>query len=187
MYCSISKNKAKVRHFGLIEKPYKGRFKHVLARPWYRKKPRSVKFLPTPTLNHVTRDIPTFVILARLSNSALSSLLSHFRSDNKYPAIDYQNISYYSEPKNKPKKQSLEEVDPELLKTFDKLGIPLNEQKKLSNVAVDAVFDSVSIATTFREDLAKHGVVFCIISEAVEKYPDLVRKYMGSVVRLQEN
>lgn len=80
------------------------------------------------------------------------------------------------------KKQSLDEVDPELLATFDKLGIPLNEQKRLSNVAVDAVFDSVSIATTFREELSKHGVVFCSISEAVKEYPDLVRKYMGSVV-----
>jgi hypothetical protein len=103
-------------------------------------------------------------------------------SDNTYPAIDYQDYSYYSEPKVKEKKASLDEVDPELLRTFDKLGIPLNEQKRLANVAVDAVFDSVSIATTFREDLAKAGVVFCSISEAVREYPDLVRKYMGSVV-----
>ena len=73
-------------------------------------------------------------------------------------------------------------MDPELLRTFDKLGIPLGEQKRLANVAVDAVFDSVSIATTFREDLAKHGVIFCSLSEAVHEYPDLVKKYMGSVV-----
>lgn len=105
-------------------------------------------------------------------------------SDNKYPEIDFQDLSYYSEPKIKEKKKSLDEVDPELLKTFDKLGIPLNEQKRLANVAVDAVFDSVSIATTFREDLAKHGVIFCSISEAIKEYPDLVRKYMGSVVRV---
>lgn len=104
-------------------------------------------------------------------------------SDNQHPPIDYQALSYYSEPKQKEKKQSLDEVDPELLKTFDKLGIPLNEQKRLSNVAVDAVFDSVSIATTFREELSKAGVVFCSISEAVKEYPDLVRKHMGSVVR----
>ena len=104
-------------------------------------------------------------------------------SDNTYPTIDYQRVSYYSEPKIKEKKQSLDEVDPELLRTFDKLGIPLNEQKRLSNVAVDAVFDSVSIATTFRADLAKAGVIFCSISEAVKEYPDLVKKYMGSVVR----
>lgn len=103
-------------------------------------------------------------------------------SDNRYPIIDFQDISYYSEPKMKEKKQSLDEVDPELLKTFDKLGIPLNEQKRLANVAVDAVFDSVSIATTFREELAKAGVIFCSISEAVKEYPELVRKHMGSVV-----
>ena len=104
-------------------------------------------------------------------------------SDNTYPAIDYQALSYYSEPKVKEKKQSLDEVDPELLRTFDKLGIPLNEQKRLSNVAVDAVFDSVSIATTFRADLAKAGVIFCSISEAVKEFPDLVREHLGSVVR----
>jgi hypothetical protein len=104
-------------------------------------------------------------------------------SDNRYPTIDYQDLSYYSEPKVKEKKLSLDEVDPELLRTFDKLGIPLNEQKRLANVAVDAVFDSVSIATTFREELSKAGVIFCSISEAVREYPDLVRKHLGSVVR----
>eukprot|EP00955_Chlamydomonas_euryale_P033077 347073-Chlamydomonas_euryale.AAC.3 len=103
-------------------------------------------------------------------------------SDNTYPKFDYQDISYYSEPKIKEQKKSLDEVDPELLRTFDKLGIPLNEQKRLSNVAVDAVFDSVSIATTFRADLMKHGVIFMSISEAAHQYPELVRKYMGSVV-----
>eukprot|EP00197_Chlamydomonas_leiostraca_P003843 CAMPEP_0202865926 /NCGR_PEP_ID=MMETSP1391-20130828/6699_1 /ASSEMBLY_ACC=CAM_ASM_000867 /TAXON_ID=1034604 /ORGANISM="Chlamydomonas leiostraca, Strain SAG 11-49" /LENGTH=533 /DNA_ID=CAMNT_0049545817 /DNA_START=98 /DNA_END=1699 /DNA_ORIENTATION=+ len=108
-------------------------------------------------------------------------------SDNQYPEINYQDIAYYSEPKMKEKKASLDEVDPELLRTFDKLGIPLGEQKRLANVAVDAVFDSVSIATTFREDLAKHGVIFCSISEAVKEYPDLVRKHMGSVVPVGDN
>jgi Fe-S cluster assembly protein SufB len=103
-------------------------------------------------------------------------------SDNQYPPIDYQALSYYSEPKKKEQKQSLDEVDPELLKTFDKLGIPLNEQKRLANVAVDAVFDSVSIATTFREELAKAGVIFCSISEAVREYPELVKEHLGSVV-----
>ena len=81
----------------------------------------------------------------------------------------------------------LDEVDPELLKTFDKLGIPLSEQKRLSNVAVDAVFDSVSIATTFREDLAKAGVIFCSISEAIKEYPDLIKKHLGSVVPVGDN
>ncbi|KAL4423806.1 hypothetical protein ABPG75_012434 [Micractinium tetrahymenae] len=108
-------------------------------------------------------------------------------SDNRYPPIDYQNLSYYSAPKAVEKKKSLDEVDPELLATFDKLGIPLNEQKRLANVAVDAVFDSVSIATTFREELAKAGVIFCSISEAVKEYPDLVRKYLGSVVPVGDN
>lgn len=104
-------------------------------------------------------------------------------SDNDYPTIDYQGYSYYSAPKQKPVKASLDEVDPELLATFEKLGIPLNEQKRLANVAVDAVFDSVSIATTFKEELGKAGVIFCSISEAVKEYPELVKKYMGSVVR----
>lgn len=104
-------------------------------------------------------------------------------SDNAYPAIDYDAYFYYSEPKVQAKKASLDEVDPELLATFDKLGIPLNEQKRLSNVAVDAVFDSVSIATTFRAELAEAGVIFCSMSEAVREYPELVQKYMGSVAR----
>merc|ERR1712070_1275454 len=108
-------------------------------------------------------------------------------SDNRYPKIDFNDIVYYSEPKQKEKKQSLDEVDPELLKTFDKLGIPLTEQKRLANVAVDAGFDSVSIATTFREDLLKAGVVFMSISEAVQEYPDLVKKYMGSVIPEGDN
>jgi len=108
-------------------------------------------------------------------------------SDNRYAQIDYQDISYYAEPKVKEVKKSLDEVDPELLATFDKLGIPLGEQKRLANVAVDAVFDSVSIATTFREELAEHGVIFMSISEAVREYPELVRKYMGSVVPVGDN
>ena len=104
-------------------------------------------------------------------------------SDNHYPPIDFQAITYYAEPRQKEKKASLDEVDPELLETFEKLGIPITEQKRLANVAVDAVFDSVSIATTFREDLAKVGVIFCSLSEAIQEYPDLVKKYLGSVVR----
>ncbi len=104
-----------------------------------------------------------------------------------YPSIDYQNIVYYSAPKLKEKKKSLDEVDPVLLETFEKLGIPLSEQKRLSNVAVDAIFDSVSVATTFREKLAKVGVIFCSISEALKEYPDLVQKYMGSVVPVSDN
>jgi len=108
-------------------------------------------------------------------------------SINTYPPIDFNDIIYYSEPKVKEKKKSLDEVDPDLLATFDKLGIPITEQKMLANVAVDAVFDSVSIATTFREDLAKVGVIFCSISEAIREYPDLVKKYLGSVVPAGDN
>ena len=104
-----------------------------------------------------------------------------------YPAIDYQSIIYYSAPKVEQKKTSLDEVDPTLLETFEKLGIPLNEQKRLSNVAVDAVFDSVSIATTFKEKLAEDGVIFCSISEAVKEHPELIEKYLGSVVPVADN
>tara|TARA_B100001250_G_scaffold24886_1_gene20642 strand:- start:444 stop:1889 length:1446 start_codon:yes stop_codon:yes gene_type:complete len=103
-----------------------------------------------------------------------------------YPNIDYQSISYFSAPKKK-KLSSLDEVDPELLDTYNKLGIPLEEQKMLSGVAVDAVFDSVSIATTFKEDLKKAGVIFCSFSEAVQEYPDLVKKYLGTVVPYTDN
>uniref|UniRef100_B8HQV3 FeS assembly protein SufB n=1 Tax=Cyanothece sp. (strain PCC 7425 / ATCC 29141) TaxID=395961 RepID=B8HQV3_CYAP4 len=106
----------------------------------------------------------------------------------KYPPINYQDIVYYSAPKQPKKKlNSLEEVDPVLLETFEKLGIPLSEQKRLGNVAVDAIFDSVSVATTFREKLAKEGVIFCSISEALQEYPELVEKYIGSVVPVGDN
>jgi len=102
-------------------------------------------------------------------------------------SIDYQEMIYYAAPKQQAKKASLDEVDPKLLETFDKLGIPLSEQKRLSNVAVDAVFDSVSIATTYREKLAEHGVIFCSISEAVKDYPDLIERYLGTVVPSNDN
>ena len=104
-----------------------------------------------------------------------------------YPKINYQNIIYYSAPKVQDKKKSLDEVDPALLETFEKLGIPLSEQKRLSNVAVDAVFDSVSVGTTFKEKLAQEGVIFCSISEAIQEYPELVEKYLGSVVPVGDN
>ena len=104
-----------------------------------------------------------------------------------YPKIDYNAISYYSAPKKKKKLQSLDEVDPEILKTYNKLGIPIDEQKMLAGVAVDAVFDSVSIGTTFKEELAKAGVIFCPFSEAVTKYPEIVRKYLGTVIPYSDN
>ena len=104
-----------------------------------------------------------------------------------YTPIDYQNIIYYSAPKHKEKVGSLDEVDPALLETFEKLGIPISEQKRLSNVAVDAIFDSVSIATTFKDKLAEDGVIFCSISEALQEHPELVEKYIGSVVPVGDN
>ena len=104
-----------------------------------------------------------------------------------YSEINFQAISYYSAPKPKEKLKSLDEVDPELLETYKKLGIPLEEQKMLANVAVDAVFDSVSITTTFKEQLEKHGVIFCSFSEAVKNHPKIVKKYLGSVVPTTDN
>jgi Fe-S cluster assembly protein SufB len=105
-----------------------------------------------------------------------------------YPPIDYQAITYYSAPKSKPAKPgSLAEVDPEVLKTYEKLGIPLKEQEMLAGVAVDAVFDSISVATTFKEKLAEKGIIFCSFSEAVREHPELVKKYLGSVVPYTDN
>ena len=105
----------------------------------------------------------------------------------KYPAIDYQDAYYYAAPKQKKAPKSLDEVDPKLIETFNKLGISLDEQKLLTGVAVDAVMDSVSVATTFKEELSKHGIIFCSFSEAIQNHPDLVKKYMGSVVPAGDN
>ena len=122
--------------------------------------------------------------------------LNHFfkNQDNEpewanidFPKIDFQKIRYYSSPTDKPNPKSLDEVDPEMLEAFTKLGIPLEEQKKLSGVAVDAIMDSVSVATTYQKQLEDAGVIFCPISEAVHKYPELVQKYMGSVVPYSDN
>jgi Fe-S cluster assembly protein SufB len=105
----------------------------------------------------------------------------------QHPEIDYQDIIYYSAPKPKKKLNSLDEVDPELLDTFEKLGIPLHERKMLANVAVDAIFDSVSVATTYKEKLLEHGVIFCSFSEAVKEHPELIQKYLGTVVPVSDN
>ena len=104
-----------------------------------------------------------------------------------YPPIDFQDISYYSAPKKKKQLASLDEVDPEVMRTFEKLGIPLDEQKKLANVAVDAVFDSVSVATTHKKKLMEQGIIFCPISEALQDYPELVEEYLGTVVPVGDN
>ena len=108
-------------------------------------------------------------------------------ADINYPKIDFQNICYYSAPKSQETKKSLDEVDPELLETFNKLGIPLSEQKRLSGVAVDVVFDSVSLGTTYKEDLEKIGIIFCSMSEAIQEHPELVKKYLASVVPVKDN
>ena len=105
----------------------------------------------------------------------------------KYKKPDFQKISYYSAPKTDPKYESLDEVDPELLKTFDKLGISLEEQKKLAGIAVDIVMDSVSVATTFKDTLAEKGIIFCSISEAIQNHPELVKKYLGTVIPQKDN
>src|SRR5690349_16722376 len=105
----------------------------------------------------------------------------------KYEKVNYQDIKYYSAPKQKKKVNSLDEIDPELRKTFEKLGISLDEQKRLSGVAIDAVIDSVSIGTTFKEQLAELGIIFCSISEAIQEHPELVKKYIGSVVPITDN
>ena len=104
-----------------------------------------------------------------------------------YPPIDFQDISYYSAPKKKKQLASLDEVDPEVMRTFEKLGIPLDEQKKLANVAVDAVFDSVSVATTHKKKLMEQGIIFCPISEALQDYPELIEEYLGTVVPVGDN
>ncbi|MDQ8039987.1 MAG: Fe-S cluster assembly protein SufB, partial [Rickettsiella sp.] len=111
----------------------------------------------------------------------------HWADYMVYPAIDYQAISYYSAPKLKKQLKSLDEVDPELLRTYNKLGIPLKEQELLAGVAVDAVFDSISVATTFKEKLRDMGILFCSFSEAVQEYPELIKKYLGSVVPPSDN
>jgi len=108
-------------------------------------------------------------------------------SNVTYPAIDYQDIIYYSAPKSVKPLQSLDEADPELLRTYEKLGIPLTEQKRLAGVAVDAIFDSVSVGTTMKEELAKLGIIFCSFGEAVQQHPELVQKYLGSVVPYSDN
>ena len=106
----------------------------------------------------------------------------------KYPKIDYQDIYYYSAPKSASEKpKNLEDLDPKILETYNKLGIPLQEQKRLNGIAVDAVFDSVSVATTFKDKLTEKGIIFCSISEAIQKHPDLVKKYIGSVIPVNDH
>lgn len=135
------------------------------------------------------KDEPDFLLQFRLKayRKWLEMEEPHYWANIDYPRIDYQDICYYTVPKKKAALNSLEDVDPEILKTFERLGIPVDEQMRLSNVAVDMVFDSVSIGTTFKKKLEEAGVVLCSVSEAVRLYPELVEKYLGSVVPIGDN
>ena len=134
------------------------------------------------------KEEPQFMLDFRLKAFAKWKTMKAPKWPNvQYPPIDFQDISYYSAPKKKKQLQSLDEVDPEVMRTFEKLGIPLDEQKKLANVAVDAVFDSVSVATTHKKKLMEVGIIFCPISEALEEYPELVEQYLGTVVPVGDN
>ena len=134
------------------------------------------------------KEEPQFMLDFRLKAFAKWKTMKAPKWPNvQYPPIDFQDISYYSAPKKKKQLQSLDEVDPEVMRTFEKLGIPLDEQKKLANVAVDAVFDSVSVATTHKKKLMEVGIIFCPMSEALEEYPELVEQYLGTVVPVGDN
>ncbi len=131
---------------------------------------------------------PAFMLEYRLrAFRAWQKMKEPVWADVSYPPIDFQSISYFSAPKQGQKYKSLDEVDPKLIETYEKLGIPLEEQKRLAGVAVDAVFDSVSVVTTQREELKKHGIIFCSISEALQEHPELVKKHLGSVVPYTDN
>ncbi|MBT5029140.1 MAG: Fe-S cluster assembly protein SufB [Nitrospinaceae bacterium] len=131
---------------------------------------------------------PAFMLDFRLKAFAKWKTMKEPEWPNvNYPPMDFQNISYYSAPKQKKKLASLDEVDPEVMRTFEKLGIPLDEQKKLANVAVDAVFDSVSVATTHKKKLMEVGIIFCSISDALQEYPELIEEYLGTVVPVGDN
>src|SRR6478735_7808265 len=131
---------------------------------------------------------PEWMLEWRLKTYRLGTKMTEPKWPNvTYPAINYQDVIYYSAPKQKVTPKNLEDVDPELIKTFEKLGISLTEQKRLTGVAVDAVIDSVSVATTFKEKLGELGIIFCSFSEAVREHPELVKKYLGSVVPMNDN
>ena len=134
------------------------------------------------------KDEPAFLLNFRLKAFKKWQLMKEPEWGHlKFSTIDFQNIIYYSVPKSQKKLNNLNEIDPELLKTFEKLGISLNEQKRLANVAVDAVFDSISIATTFKKELSEYGVIFSSISEAIHEYPEMIEKYLGRVVAIGDN
>ncbi len=142
----------------------------------------------TVRLISAKKNEPPFMLEWRLkAYRRWQSMTEPHWSNVTYPAIDYQDIIYYSAPKSVKPLQSLDEADPELLRTYEKLGIPLTEQKRLAGVAVDAIFDSVSVGTTMKEELSKLGIIFCSFGEAVQHHPELVQKYLGSVVPYSDN
>lgn len=170
----------------MVKKPYKYGFKTNVEYDYF---PKGINEEVVRSISEIKKE-PEWMLEFRLK--ALRHWLTMKEpkwSNINYPKVDFQDIQYYSSPKQREKKtvESLDEVDPEILATYEKLGIPLSEQKMLAGVAVDAVFDSVSVATTFKEKLAEAGVIFCSISEAVQKYPELVKKHMGSVVPYTDN
>nr|YP_009297218.1 hypothetical protein Psor_086 [Porphyridium sordidum]AOM66561.1 hypothetical protein Psor_086 [Porphyridium sordidum] len=168
----------------LVNTPYKYGFKSNIKSEEF---PRGINEDIVRLISHKKNE-PEFMLEFRLKAFKIwQSLEEPDWSSVNYPKINYQSILYYAAPQLKKKLNSLDEVDPELLRTFDKLGISIDEQKKIANVAVDIVFDSVSIATTFKKDLAKHGIIFCSISEAIIEYPHLIKKYLGSVIPAGDN
>jgi Fe-S cluster assembly protein SufB len=181
---SSSKNYGDTTLKDLVDQPYRYGFKTNIETEDF---PRGLNE-SIVTLISQKRSEPSFLLEFRLrAYKAWTSMSSPEWACINHTDIDYQNIIYYSAPKLKKKLSDLGEVDQEILKTFEKLGIPLTEQKRLTNVAVDAIFDSVSIGTTFREELSKVGVIFCPISEALREYPELVKRYLGSVVPIGDN
>ncbi len=181
---SSSKNYGDTTLKDLVDQPYRYGFKTDIETEDF---PRGLDETIV-TLISQKRSEPPFLLEFRLrAYKAWTSMSSPEWACVNHTDIDYQNIVYYSAPKLKKKLSDLNEVDQEILNTFEKLGIPLSEQKRLTNVAVDAIFDSVSIGTTFKDELSKVGVVFCPISEALKNYPDLVHKYIGTVVPIGDN
>jgi Fe-S cluster assembly protein SufB len=181
---SSSKNYGDTNIKELVEQPYRYGFKTDVETEDF-PKGISEKII---ILISQKKNEPDFMVEFRLrAYKAWKAMLAPEWACINYNPINYQDILYYSVPKSKKTLSDLNEVDAEILSTFEKLGIPLTEQKRLANVAVDAIFDSVSIGTTFREELSKVGVIFCPISEALKSYPDLVKKYIGTVVPIADN
>ena len=181
---SSSKNYGDSSMKEFIDQPYKYGFKTLVENEEF---PKGLSY-EIISLISKKKEEPDFMLDFRVrAYKAWSSMVAPEWACLSYSEIDYQKILYYSAPKSSVKVGSLEEVDKEILQTFEKLGIPLTEQKRLTNVAVDAIFDSVSIGTTFKDELSKVGVIFCPISEALRLYPELVRKYIGTVVPIADN